>query len=162
MNIYAKKGDKVKLKTLNAGYDSEKEIVLHYLVLNEVYTVSCTEVGDFHTDVYLEEFPGVCFNSVFFEDYKELKDAKYWWKEIKENFDWKKVRKAMKQIGGEYIEEDGVDVPSVKRLKETAKRLVKTAFENKTLVSSEWFEAEFVDNRVAFRFVIQCYYDVFE
>lgn len=68
MNIYAKEGDKVICSTHNAGYDIEKEKVKKYLVIGQEYTIDCTVVDNWSTDVYLQEFPDIPFNSVFFED----------------------------------------------------------------------------------------------
>ena len=42
-----------------------------HLTEGEEYTVERTEVSSCHTDVYLEEIPGVAFNSVMFEGVKE-------------------------------------------------------------------------------------------
>jgi len=71
MNIYAKEGDKVICSTFDAGYDADKIKAEAHLVLNQVYTINCTVVHDWSTDVYLQEIPDVKFNSVFFEDVKE-------------------------------------------------------------------------------------------
>lgn len=68
MNIYALKGHKVRLETLDAGYDYQKELVEKYLELGKEYTVDYTDVYSSYTDVYLQEFPDIYFNSVFFED----------------------------------------------------------------------------------------------
>ena len=68
MDIYAKKGDKVKVKTLNAGYKPDIELAKKHLVIGQVYTVKMTAIHNWKTDVYLQEIPGVHFNSVFFED----------------------------------------------------------------------------------------------
>lgn len=68
MNIYALKGHKVKCKTLNAGYDHDQIIAKKYLSLNNTYTIEETIVHGWSTEVYLKEFPGIQFNSVFFED----------------------------------------------------------------------------------------------
>ena len=68
MNIHAKKGDKVIYKHPNSGYKHHQETARKHLVLNQVYTVERTEVGDWHTDVYLQEVPGIAFNSAHFED----------------------------------------------------------------------------------------------
>lgn len=68
MNIYAKHGDKVVCDTLDAGYDHHKEVAAKYLEVGKEYTIEETVVGDWYTDVYLQEFPGIEFNSVFFED----------------------------------------------------------------------------------------------
>jgi hypothetical protein len=63
MNIYALKGHKVKCVTLSAGYDYHKEIAKKHLEVGKEYTVD-----NWHTDVWLLEFPNVKFNSVLFED----------------------------------------------------------------------------------------------
>lgn len=68
MNIYAKEGDKVVFLNEN-GYDHEPEYARECgLVEGETYTVECTEVGGWRTEVYLQEFPGKSFNSVMFRD----------------------------------------------------------------------------------------------
>lgn len=38
------------------------------LKLGETYTIERTEVHSWHTKVFLKEFPGVEFNSVWFEE----------------------------------------------------------------------------------------------
>ena len=68
MNIYAKTGHKVKCVTLDAGYKSDQETAKKYLEIGKEYIVERTEVDSWHTDVWLQEFPDVKFNSVFFED----------------------------------------------------------------------------------------------
>lgn len=68
MNIYALKNHKVKCTTLSAGYDYHKKIAETYLEIGKEYVVEKTIVDSFHTDVFLQEFPGIKFNSVFFED----------------------------------------------------------------------------------------------
>ena len=71
MNIYALKGHKVKCETLSAGYDYHKEVAQKHLEVGKEYTVEKTQVDSWHTDVWLQEFPNVNFNSVFFEDVVE-------------------------------------------------------------------------------------------
>lgn len=68
MNIYAKEGDKVICSTLDGGYDYHEKIANKYLTIGQEYTIEETVVSDWHTDVYLKEFPEIAFNSVFFED----------------------------------------------------------------------------------------------
>lgn len=72
MNIYAKKGTKViplfENGNITGGYDGDKEYASKYIKEGDVYTVDYTEVGSWHTDVYLEEFEGNCFNSVHFAE----------------------------------------------------------------------------------------------
>ena len=69
MNIYALKGHKVMCRYLSdKGYNHHQEIAKKHLELNKTYTVEKTVVYKYHTDVYLQEFPDIEFNSVFFED----------------------------------------------------------------------------------------------
>ena len=71
MNIYAKEGDKVIYKG-NGGYAYHKETGDKYLTVGNAYEVSYTDVGGWHTDVYLKGFETVPFNSVLFEDVGKL------------------------------------------------------------------------------------------
>jgi hypothetical protein len=68
MNIYALKGHKVTCETLFAGYNYDQELARKYLEIGKEYTVEKTKVYSWHTHVWLQEFPNVIFNSVFFED----------------------------------------------------------------------------------------------
>lgn len=94
MEIFALKGYKVKVteKTKNNGYQYDVNKVKEHLELNEIYTVEKTVVDNFNTDVYLQEIPGIRFNSVNFEgitkqpielnqnhpDYAKFKRATWW------------------------------------------------------------------------------------
>jgi hypothetical protein len=68
MNIYAEEGTKVVAWNTTSGYNSDKERFKRYFNKGEIYTVDYTEVGGWHTNVYLKEYPNVAFNSVQFED----------------------------------------------------------------------------------------------
>lgn len=68
MNIYANKGDKVIYANPENGMTNDQERCKKHLVENQVYTIERTEVDHSHTDVYLQEFPDIRFNSVMFED----------------------------------------------------------------------------------------------
>ncbi len=72
MDIYAKKGHKIIFSSPTAGYPNHQETAAKYLTVDNVYTVDYTDVGGWHTDVYIKEVPGVAFNSVMFDD-KEAK-----------------------------------------------------------------------------------------
>lgn len=72
MNLRATEGDKVILRTLDVGYESHKELVKKYLVLNSIYTVDWVAVDSWSSEVYLKEVPGIAFNTVFFKDVNEL------------------------------------------------------------------------------------------
>lgn len=67
MNIYAKKGSKVRY-TGTGGYDGDKKQANQYLTVGEIYTVEDTNVGGWSTSVLLQEVEKERFNSVHFED----------------------------------------------------------------------------------------------
>ena len=69
MNIYAKFGDQVQFNYPNNGNKYDKETAKKYMNVGVVFTIDYTVVGDWHTDVYLQEVPEVAFNSVMFDDY---------------------------------------------------------------------------------------------
>lgn len=75
MNIYAENGHKVVCRTLDAGYSDDKQRAADYLVIGKEYTVEKTSVHSWHTDVWLQEFPGIRFNSVFFADADRSPDS---------------------------------------------------------------------------------------
>ena len=69
MNILnRKKGEKIIYKYPNKGYTYERKLAEKRLVLNQIYTIERITIKDWHTDVYLQEFPSIKFNSVLFED----------------------------------------------------------------------------------------------
>lgn len=68
MDIYSKPGTKVKATKLNNGYNQDKELAKQYLTEGAIYTVKEIEVGNWRTEVSLEEINGVWFNSVHFEN----------------------------------------------------------------------------------------------
>ena len=72
IDIYSKEGTKVKY-TGEGGYDHHKEYANKHLKVGEIYTIDYTDVGGWHTDVYLKEVPDKAFNSVHFVD------AEYYW-----------------------------------------------------------------------------------
>ena len=61
-----KVGDKIIYSNPNAGYDYDRDLAKKWLKLNEVYTIANIVVGDWRTDIYLEEKEGIKFNSVSF------------------------------------------------------------------------------------------------
>jgi hypothetical protein len=73
MNIYALPGHIVKVTedSIAYGYDVDKKRAAKYLTVGSTYTIAHTEVDNYSTDVYLEEFPNIYFNSVHFEDVTE-------------------------------------------------------------------------------------------
>ena len=75
MGIYSKQGTAIKLQMVNGevfgGYDGDKKMALNYLKPDVVYHVQKIEVGDWDSDVYLEEVPNIPFNTVMFETVKK-------------------------------------------------------------------------------------------
>lgn len=67
MDIYSKEGTKVVYQYPTNGYTYDQEMAAKYLELGQEYTVERTEVYQSSTDVFLKEFPGICFNSVMFK-----------------------------------------------------------------------------------------------
>lgn len=67
MDIHAKNGTKVVFANPGSGYEPEQELAKKHLKVGATYTVARTEVGSFHTKVFLEEIPGIAFNSVMFD-----------------------------------------------------------------------------------------------
>ena len=68
MNIYAEKGTKIRFSNPDAGYTPHQETAKDYLRVGVEYTVDHTDVGNWHTDVYIAEVPDTAFNSVMFEE----------------------------------------------------------------------------------------------
>lgn len=68
MNIYARRGQKVRFVHPNAGYLPDREKAKKHLVVGAVYTVKKTIVHDWDTEVHLMEISGEHFNSVMFDD----------------------------------------------------------------------------------------------
>lgn len=68
MNIYALKGHKVRCDNLSSGYEYLLEIARQYLELGKEYVVERTSVDSYQTEVWLQEFPDIAFNSGLFED----------------------------------------------------------------------------------------------
>ena len=71
MNIYAEEGSRV-IYTGKGGYDYHRETANNHLTVGNTYEVYFTDVGGWHTDVYLKGFETIPFNSVMFEDVEEL------------------------------------------------------------------------------------------
>ncbi|MEI7620003.1 MAG: hypothetical protein WCJ57_00340 [Candidatus Falkowbacteria bacterium] len=63
-----KKGEKVKVTAISAenGYSNDQENVKKYLKIGDEYTVTEVNVKSWMTEVYLQEVPGIKFNSVNF------------------------------------------------------------------------------------------------
>lgn len=68
MNIFSIKGHKVKCVNHDSGYDYEQKTARKHLVIGQEYTIEKTNVEGWYTNVYLQEFPDIIFNSTFFED----------------------------------------------------------------------------------------------
>ena len=70
MDIFTPPGKKVtayfKGGVLQHGQDWQREEASKYLKPKKKYTIEKINVYDWHSEVYLKEFPGVQFNSVHF------------------------------------------------------------------------------------------------
>ncbi len=66
MDITSPKGTKVRFSYPKNGYDSDQATAKKHLTVGQVYTVDHTVVHDWHTEVFLQEKPGVSFNHVHF------------------------------------------------------------------------------------------------
>jgi len=66
MDINGPSGTKVVYAYPRAGFDYCNDVARKYLVLGQTYTVERTEPACFVTNVYLQEVPGVIFNSTLF------------------------------------------------------------------------------------------------
>ena len=75
MDIHSVPGTKIKF-TAAGGYEGQQEFAKTFLALGEFYTVEKTIVHNFHTDVYIKEFPSMSFNSCLFDDPEEIKIEK--------------------------------------------------------------------------------------
>jgi len=67
MDIYSEPETRVRY-TGHGGYDHDKRHANKFLTVDAIYTIERTEVGDWHTDVFLKEVPGEVFNSVHFAE----------------------------------------------------------------------------------------------
>lgn len=73
IDIYSPEGTKVIFNHPNAGYQHHIDTAKEHLNVGKEYTIDHTDVGDWHTDVYLKEIPGIAFNSVMFDTVWKLK-----------------------------------------------------------------------------------------
>jgi len=75
MDIYAKAGTKVKFIEDNVSRAQiqwgSNDDPSGLLVIGRIYEIDHTEVHTQHTEVFLKEFPGKQFNSVWFESIGE-------------------------------------------------------------------------------------------
>ncbi|MCH6198612.1 hypothetical protein MMU07_03405 [Aquiflexum sp. LQ15W] len=69
MDIYTPPGQKVRYINRH-GHDSEREFANLHLQEGAVYTLLRSKLFKFRTEIYLEEFPEMPFNSVMFENVK--------------------------------------------------------------------------------------------
>ena len=68
MNIDTRPGALVTFAYPTHGYKHDQELAAKQLVVGHNYTVARTEIHNWHTDVYLEGFGDIRFNSVVFMD----------------------------------------------------------------------------------------------
>jgi len=65
MDIYTPAGQKVRYLN-NHGHDSEREAANLHLQEGAVYTLLRTKIFKYRTEIFLQEFPDIPFNSVMF------------------------------------------------------------------------------------------------
>ena len=65
MSVKTKKGEKV-LFLSTGGYFYQLQHANKFLVKNEIYTVHKCDFGKWHSNVYLEEVPGISFSASHF------------------------------------------------------------------------------------------------
>lgn len=68
MDINTKIGSKVRFSFPENGTTYDKETARKYLKINETYTIKNVYIGGWRTDIILEEFPTIEFNSAQFEN----------------------------------------------------------------------------------------------
>jgi hypothetical protein len=79
------------------------------------------------------------------------------WDDIEENFDWDRLWVAMDAVGWKWALAEGGGVPRISELKREAKRLVYTAYGERTFIATGGFEAEYSEeyDTVALQFVFR-------
>lgn len=68
MDINTPIGSKVRFSFPENGVCSDVEIAKKYLNENEIYTIKNIYISGCRTNIIFEEFPGIEFNSVQFEN----------------------------------------------------------------------------------------------
>jgi len=63
-----KTGNSIKFAHPTAGYQHDQDQAGEHLVVGEIYKVSRIDVHDWNTNIWLEGFPEVIFNSVMFDN----------------------------------------------------------------------------------------------
>ena len=70
-------GEKVIFSFPNNGYKSHQEQAQKYLVEGREYTINHIDIDNWHTDVFLKEFPRIPFNSVMFSNVEPTNKPKF-------------------------------------------------------------------------------------
>lgn len=81
MSIYSPRGTEVIFAHPTAGYEHDMRRAANHLTPGAKYTVERAIVEDWTTRVFLQEVPGVAFNSVHFDDVQvstQLKALTLW------------------------------------------------------------------------------------
>jgi len=63
-----KEGDKVVYANPSHGLSGHQEDCTRHLEAGRTYTITRVDMYDWHTDIFLEGFPGIKFNSVMFTE----------------------------------------------------------------------------------------------
>lgn len=86
MNLFTPEGDIIRCVTFDAGYKWDREIAKQHLSIGYFYTVEQIFIHNWERKVCLKEFPGVYFNTVFFENVNNEAIDKYV-KEVRSSID---------------------------------------------------------------------------
>lgn len=75
MNINAEPGTKITVteRSINNGYQGDKESANKYLRVGNIYTLNNVDISPFVTYIEVEELPNLIFNSIHFEDIEDEK-----------------------------------------------------------------------------------------
>jgi hypothetical protein len=71
MNIWTKKGSKIRFTNPNVGYDYDIKNAKKYLKLKKYYIIKRISVGQSRTEVELEGIPDIRFNAIMFSNVKK-------------------------------------------------------------------------------------------
>ncbi len=73
MNIYAREGFQVVV--IDNPTASGRDTAIKHLKIGQVYTILSTTIHKFSTEVFLAEFPGICFGVANFADFSPPQSA---------------------------------------------------------------------------------------
>ena len=80
------------------------------------------------------------------------------WIEILGNFDWDKVRKIMELLDWKWVDHNSESVPSIGRIIMRAEELCRNAYESKAVHQAGGFWAEYEEDTLTLKFVLEEWY----